>query len=203
MFEPSKICTKCHIEKPMTNEYFAINKRQSSGFHPSCKECKRQKDKIDYATNPNPRLIQAKIWHKNNRERKRLYDRAYREQNFERIAAKKKADFEIYKAKNQLKVRAMSAANAHKRRTLLTNQIAAKDLISLTNRFGNRCAYCRTVFSVENKLEFDHVVPLSRGGRHSIGNLLPACLLCNRNKSYKFVMEWRLRKFVPLPRNKK
>lgn len=30
--------------------------------------------------------------------------------------------------------------------------------------------------------ELDHVVPLSRGGPHTVANLVPACLRCNRSK---------------------
>jgi endogenous inhibitor of DNA gyrase (YacG/DUF329 family) len=38
----------------------------------------------------------------------------------------------------------------------------------------------------------DHVVPLSRGGQHTEGNLAPACLPCNSSKRDKLLIEWRL-----------
>ena len=34
-------------------------------------------------------------------------------------------------------------------------------------------------------------LPLSRGGRHAIGNLIPACSRCNPGKGWKFVSEWK------------
>lgn len=37
----------------------------------------------------------------------------------------------------------------------------------------------------------DHVVPIRRGGRHSIGNLLPSCNRCNLSKAAKLLVEWR------------
>jgi 5-methylcytosine-specific restriction endonuclease McrA len=37
----------------------------------------------------------------------------------------------------------------------------------------------------------DHIIPLSRGGRHSIGNLAPACAACNLKKGYKYLVEMR------------
>lgn len=40
----------------------------------------------------------------------------------------------------------------------------------------------------------DHVVPLSRGGQHAEGNLVPACLPCNSSKRDKLLVEWRLLK---------
>lgn len=53
----------------------------------------------------------------------------------------------------------------------------------------------------------DHVVPLSRGGRHSIGNILPACESCNLSKHASYLVEWRRRQRrnatqIPRPRRK-
>ena len=45
-------------------------------------------------------------------------------------------------------------------------------------RFGGRCAYCRR----EAPLEMDHVVALSKGGRHEAANVVPACRPCNAGK---------------------
>lgn len=46
--------------------------------------------------------------------------------------------------------------------------------------FGRACAYCGTT---EKELTMDHVVPLSAGGDHTLGNIVPACLSCNVRKS--------------------
>ena len=37
----------------------------------------------------------------------------------------------------------------------------------------------------------DHIIPLVRGGRHSIGNLLGACGPCNSSKHDKYLVEYR------------
>lgn len=68
--------------------------------------------------------------------------------------------------------------------------VTSRDLYRLIARFRGRCAYCDTL---PQYLEIDHVIPLSRGGRHAIGNLLPACRTCNRRKNARFVSEWRAR----------
>lgn len=49
------------------------------------------------------------------------------------------------------------------------------------------CAYCGTT---EN-LTFDHIIPLSRGGEHQIGNLVAACKPCNSRKHAKDELEFR------------
>lgn len=53
-----------------------------------------------------------------------------------------------------------------------------------------RCFYC----GEKSPLTMDHVVPLIRGGSHSEGNIVPACMSCNCTKQARFVMEWRLQK---------
>jgi hypothetical protein len=49
-------------------------------------------------------------------------------------------------------------------------------------RDGQRCCYCGEYFGSEG-LEPDHVIPASRGGNDSMGNLVAACIPCNRAKS--------------------
>lgn len=52
--------------------------------------------------------------------------------------------------------------------------------------YDHRCAYCFGAF----RLEQDHVVPLTRGGNHSAGNIVPACRSCNASKNSRLVSEW-------------
>lgn len=40
----------------------------------------------------------------------------------------------------------------------------------------------------------DHVVPISRGGKHAEGNLVPACRSCNSSKGNLLLVEWRRKK---------
>lgn len=47
------------------------------------------------------------------------------------------------------------------------------------------CTYCGAPGGT-----VDHVVPLSRGGQHAEGNLVPACRSCNSSKADKLLIEW-------------
>jgi hypothetical protein len=49
------------------------------------------------------------------------------------------------------------------------------------------CRYC-SISSV--RLECDHVIPVSRGGKTKLENLVAACLPCNRSKGSKLLSEW-------------
>jgi hypothetical protein len=56
-------------------------------------------------------------------------------------------------------------------------------------RDGYECQYCG---ANGVPLEPDHVHPLSRGGSNDLGNLVTACVPCNRSKSNKTLNEWLL-----------
>ncbi|MEK9628395.1 MAG: HNH endonuclease signature motif containing protein [Nitrospinota bacterium] len=45
------------------------------------------------------------------------------------------------------------------------------------------CHYCGGIFPGD-ALTMDHIVPISRGGKSTRGNLVPACKKCNSNKKY-------------------
>lgn len=53
------------------------------------------------------------------------------------------------------------------------------------------CQYCGEVFP-DRDLTFDHVVPVSRGGRTNWENIVTACQTCNTKKSNKIMQPMRL-----------
>ena len=52
---------------------------------------------------------------------------------------------------------------------------------SVYSRNGSRCQYCRRQFRA-NRLTYDHVVPVARGGRKTWANIVTCCTTCNRKK---------------------
>jgi 5-methylcytosine-specific restriction endonuclease McrA len=51
------------------------------------------------------------------------------------------------------------------------------------------CYYCKREVG-RDQLTMDHVVPLSRGGKSTKGNIVPACKECNTKKKYLLPIEW-------------
>ena len=51
--------------------------------------------------------------------------------------------------------------------------------MAIAKKFDYCCAYCGVK---PERLDPDHVVPLSRGGYDSPSNLLPTCFMCNSSK---------------------
>ncbi len=51
------------------------------------------------------------------------------------------------------------------------------------------CHYCGMAIKPK-ELTMDHVVPVSRGGKSSKGNIVPACKACNTKKKQLLPIEW-------------
>jgi 5-methylcytosine-specific restriction endonuclease McrA len=69
-------------------------------------------------------------------------------------------------------------------------RVTPGEWLAVVRHYGDCCAYC----GARGKVVRDHVIPIVRGGRHAIGNLLPACVTCNSSKSGLLLIEWRRRK---------
>lgn len=52
------------------------------------------------------------------------------------------------------------------------------------------CSYCMEPFEGYKDKTADHVEPLYSGGKHSIENIVIACLSCNSSKGKKGLIEW-------------
>lgn len=74
------------------------------------------------------------------------------------------------------------AAKARRRR-IVTSQVEPQITLSewrcLVQVWKCRCAYCGR----RRKLTQDHFTPLSKGGEHTLSNIVPACMPCNQLKS--------------------
>lgn len=60
-------------------------------------------------------------------------------------------------------------------------------------RQDGRCYMCWR--PLEKHAQIDHVIPIARGGRHAIGNLLWACRDCNRRKQARLLVEVKYNDF--------
>ena len=53
-------------------------------------------------------------------------------------------------------------------------------------QFGHECAYC----GANGDLQVEHVIPISKGGEHHLGNIVPACQRCNFSKGRANAEQW-------------
>lgn len=70
------------------------------------------------------------------------------------------------------------------------NDLTEEQWGALQEAWGG-CAYCGAVGGVPQR---DCVLPISRGGRYTVGNVVPACRSCNSSKCNAEVTGWLRRK---------
>lgn len=82
-----------------------------------------------------------------------------------------------------------AAAQERRRASKLGNQGAVDSAawLAMIVASGGACGYCGEI----RLLTMDHRIPLSRGGRHQIGNIIPACKPCNSRKHTGTEAEFR------------
>jgi len=86
--------------------------------------------------------------------------------------------------------RARAARKRKRRMERVEHDLSNEQWTVLKAAWGG-CAYC----SVSDKpLQRDCVLPLSRGGRYTLDNIVPACRSCNTSKCNDEVTGWLRRK---------
>ncbi len=216
-----KRCSKCDEEKSFSE--FSIDRAQSSGYRPSCKQCQRayqraNAEKIsaqrkDYRENNRDRVSESKRTynaknrdrllaksrerHAANRDADNAKMRARRSANPELVRAEKAAEYERNKGHYKQRSRewhernpgASAEYDRRRRARMRGTQVVPLSSQQIQQRFSvfdDRCVYCGT----EGELTVDHIIPLSRGGRHILSNIKPACRSCNSKKRNRRPDEW-------------
>lgn len=90
---------------------------------------------------------------------------------------------EIIKAQHRKVIRAQRIAN------LSDGTITPKTLGTLFAE-AKFCAYCLDPLTSYKQKTADHVDPLYLGGKHSIDNIVIACVSCNSSKGKKSLTQW-------------
>lgn len=208
--EDSKTCTRCkQIKTLISFSRHNGTKSSKTGYRSICKTCQALANK-DYRARNRQKVNEAKrIYTTKNKEQKSESDKKYRLANQEKIARKNKRwRIENYDHQRQ---KAAAWRKANKERKAITDRawsqnnkenvrnislrrrvrIAQNGIYSVTKKdiiriLSRGCTYCGG-----RAEHVDHVIPVSRGGLHGIGNLTGSCASCNLSKGSKFVMEWK------------
>lgn len=178
-----KACKDCKVEKPLS-EYHK-NKNTKDGVTIICKPC---------AT------ARSRKWQSANPEKVRAVGRKNYAKNLEQSRTKRRERVRRWYAKHPEKARAATRAysikhpeakrlSENKRRVMkLGNGVFAILPKEINKLLSSDCSNCGT----NESITLDHIIPISRGGRHSIGNLQSLCRSCNSSKNSKTIMEWRI-----------
>lgn len=146
----------------------------------------RAKYKQWLQANPDVAKAAQIAWKERNPDRVRATQVAWVSANRERVLEKQRE----WQRRNRVRI---AAYGAQRRSRLGTENgtVEDRDWRRLVRRFDGRCAYCGIK---DRPLTMDHILPISRDGRHTIGNVLPACKSCNSSKRDYLLVEWRARR---------
>jgi 5-methylcytosine-specific restriction endonuclease McrA len=189
----SKICSKCGIEKPKS-EYYA-DKRRPSGVQPCCKECfikrvhiyrnsdhgkdhyklYRKRDDVKAKNREANRKLRRSGWVKNHRygyvrtekhkEWRKIYEKEYRKRPHARLADS--IAFERYRGR---------------KKSTDDGTVTVDAAMNILHKQNHKCVICSCDLN-KIKKHLDHIIPLSKGGAHTITNVQWLCYLCNIIKS--------------------
>jgi 5-methylcytosine-specific restriction endonuclease McrA len=87
--------------------------------------------------------------------------------------------------------RARAARKRKRRMDRVEHDLSDDQWFALKEAWGG-CAYCGG--QPAGTLQRDCVLPLSRGGRYTVDNIVPACRSCNASKCNYEVTTWMRRK---------
>jgi len=124
-----------------------------------------------------------------NLEANRAKDRERRRASYAKDPKAHNDYMKKWRAANPERARAYVRLSGHRRRAAAGGEhIRVEDWENLLLKHKGCCAYCGESAAL---VEADHRIPLSRGGRNVIGNILPSCRRCNRRKRTKTEDEFR------------
>jgi 5-methylcytosine-specific restriction endonuclease McrA len=187
-----KQCSKCKLDKPLDS--YKKHPLGKNGLDPKCFDCHkeyRQANKSSIAA-------RDKTYNLANKDKIQKRRKNYRIANKDVIAIKDRKYYLSNKDARAVYIRNWQKANPEKLFDI-QNRRRVKELENktffITNKFliklyNSPCSFCGS----NEKIQGDHIIPVSRGGYHGEGNLQPLCKSCNLSKGNKTMMEWRLRK---------
>lgn len=132
-----------------------------------------------YKKNRRKEIARCTKWNKEHPEVVAANMRKYRANN----PLHYKKQFRRWRTENQDRVRQYdSKKRAIRKGAIGSDKISASQWAEKLRAHQYTCFYC---LSNKKKLTMDHVDPLSKGGRHHIDNVVPACADCNNRKNAK------------------
>jgi len=202
-------CKKCLIDLKKSK----VKKREIKDDKIKCQKCKIYKLKKDYIKN---KLSQCKqCYYKSsgylNSRKKYHKSKKYIVRYKENLLNNKKNYYNIYYdyckfcnklfvysnslPKTNLCIKHRNKNNSPKERCRIFNtkyEIINKNEIFIRDKYI--CSYCNNKCVTNPKLSnskryitIDHIIPISKGGNHTIDNLTTACRSCNSKKSNKLL----------------
>jgi 5-methylcytosine-specific restriction endonuclease McrA len=175
-----------------------VARARSARYFKRHREEIRVKRKLEYQKNQEKYSEQGKQWRKLNPDYSRTWsakNRGYMNQKSREYRAKfperTKATARNYQQKNRHKFATWSAGKRAKERNQSVGDTAVifRWRKMWTAKRLAVCFWCRETKSTKD-CAADHIIPIAKGGAHSIENLCISCNRCNHKKHSKMPAVW-------------
>lgn len=149
-----------------------------------------------YEKNTEKMKRRSSLYYSENKEYVRIRGEEYRKKNAEWINERKRRYYEEnktmitarnkrWRSNNIEKVRRISVRYEQRKRSKFHDYKEEYWDYAL-NFFSHSCAYC----GAKERMEQEHIIPVSKGGPYIASNIIPACRSCNASKGDKDLEMW-------------
>lgn len=201
-----KTCKKCLKDMPLENFY--IRNVKTNLRRTVCKTCMYEDSKKYKELNKEKTIQQQKDYRIKNKDRLSSYIKNYNIKNKDRLSEVKRKyydknidiisqyNYDYYKKNKEDIIKKVilytktekgiiSKKNTSNKRRLIkkNGNIDTVALLEMKNK-SNNCYWCDCKI-LNNNYHLDHYIPLSKGGSHTIDNIVISCPSCNLRKSNK------------------
>lgn len=181
-----KQCLKCEQLLTLDNYY----RQHGTGHYAVCKPCCNIRSNLEYRKKKAYYLRLSTEYKKTTKGKSVVHTNYLRRKAKGLTAlcgARFRANSKLKRATILKRYKQSPKGKASSRREVAVRRMRKRTDASLTHEqwsailttYNHRCAYCGST----EQLTQDHYFPISKGGIHAKGNVVPACLTCNMKKS--------------------
>jgi hypothetical protein len=156
------------------------------------RERERERYRRAYAADPEKHRTKVRASYQRHISRRREESRAYHRANKERYSVRDRARRAAKVAADPVGVRLVQREEGARRRALRHGVVReVVDYAAILARDGFICRLCGSeiVPAAIQSIEFDHLVPIEKGGPHRADNIAVAHVSCNKRKHRKTLEE--------------
>lgn len=190
-----KFCPRC--SQSLAVDEFPVSKAAKDGRRSYCRPCLRSYERERLAAKPEitaRKTLTGRAWAAANpdrvseyRDRRRVPNRLRRREYYQNNRVKVLAEKKRHRLENPAIYKAIDIRRRLARLRTEVNDFTSDHWLEVLEEFDHHCAYCG---ERSDRLEQEHMTPLSRGGAHTKSNIVPACRRCNARKHTKTAWEF-------------
>jgi 5-methylcytosine-specific restriction endonuclease McrA len=133
-------------------------------FHRYQTTCSRKcSKKAEYEKHKDEYIARARNWRRRNPGKNTVYQRNWRHRNVARVRLWRRVNMQ----RRLAKIRMVDEGN-----------VTSAAFLALCACQGFMCWWC----AERKPLGIDHIIPIARGGKHGLDNIIASCYLCNSIK---------------------